>query len=148
MLLRRNEYENINKGNLISKYLWSSVREEQSDEQWVVVRTGDCSCGENTDLLNFANSIEANPPWPILIEWHLAVTQSEPKALTPFAALWRDLQLKQPVIPYDPAERRKNLPEAFEQIGDYIAAHEQLATEEKKAKTEKNAPLFEEGGAL
>jgi hypothetical protein len=148
MLLLRSEYEIIQKGRVISKYWWSDVREECSNKEWVVVRTGDCDCGETFDLLGFAGSIHSPTPWPILIEWHLAGPQSEPEALTPLAKLWLDLGMKSPVIPYDPAERRKNLPEAFEELADYIAAHEQLATEEKKAKTEKGAPLFEDGEAL
>jgi hypothetical protein len=136
MLLPRTEYETIKKGKVISKYWWSDVREESSNKKWVVVRNGECDCGENLDLLELIKSIESTP-WPILIEWHLAGSQSEPKTLSPLAALWKDLLLKSPTIPYNPAERHKNLPEAFEQLADYIAAHEQLLAEEKKAKKEK-----------
>lgn len=39
-----------------------------------------------------------------------------------------------PVIPYDPAERRRKFPEAFDQLRRHIAAHEQLAAEEQQKK--------------
>jgi hypothetical protein len=139
MLLLKSEYDAIKKGNVISKYWWSDVKEESSNEEWVVVRNGDCDCGEPFDLLEFTKSIESHTPWPILIEWHLGASQSEPKAITPLAALWRDL-LRPPAIPYDSAARREKLPEAFDQLGDYIAAHEQLLVEEKKARKEKKPP--------
>jgi molecular chaperone HtpG len=136
MLLPRDEYETVRKGKVISKYWWSDVREESSNKEWVVVRTGDCDCGGNLDLLDLARSIERTP-WPILIEWHLADSQSEPKDLTPLAALWRDLSLKSPVIPYDSGERLKRLPEAFDQLEEYIAAQNQLAADEENVKKEK-----------
>jgi hypothetical protein len=78
----------------------------------------------------------SNTSEPILIEWHLAASQSEPKELTPLATLWREL-LKSPVMPYDPRERRKKFPEAFDRLGGYVAAHEQLLSEKKKAEREK-----------
>lgn len=137
MLLSRSEYDTIRKGRVISKYWWSEVTEESSNEEWVVARVGNCDCKQTVDLLEFAKLLDAQAYWPILIEWHLSDSQSEPKALTPLARLWRELSLKSPVIPYDPGERRKNLPEAFDQLGEYIAAQNQLVADEEKAKKAK-----------
>ncbi len=135
MLLPRDEYDFINRGGVITKYLWSDVREVSSNKQWVVLQTGNCNCGENFDLLGFSESLPTTG-LPILIEWHLAASQAEAKELTPLAKLWGDL-LKSPVVPYDPAERRAKLTEAFDRLGDYIAAHEQLIAEQEKAKKQK-----------
>jgi len=66
----------------------------------------------------------------------LARSQPEPKEPTSLAKLWGDLS-KSPVIPYDPAERRTKFTEAFDQLGDYIAAHEQLLAEQEKGKKDK-----------
>jgi hypothetical protein len=143
MLLPRDEYDLIKGSNVIARYLWSAVAEESSNKQWVVLRTGDCDCGDNFDLLEFSSSITTRAPEPILIEWHLAVSQSEPKELPPLATIWRDF-LKSPVIPYDPTERSKTFAEAFDQLGDYIAAHEQIFAEQEKAKKAKKKGLADQ----
>lgn len=141
MLLRRSEYDIIRKGNVISKYWWSAVKEESSNSDWIVVRNGDCDCGNHFDLLEFAASIEDPTYWPLLIEWHLPTSQSEPKTLSPLTLLWRDLLPKTHLIPYDPPERRKDLPAAFDQLRDYVVAHEQLVADEKaKRETKKTQP--------
>ena len=136
MLLSRSEYETIRKGKVISKYLWSEVTVESSNKEWVVARVGNCDCKQTVDLLEFAKPLNARAYWPILIEWHLSDSQSEPKALTPLAILWQELSLKSPVIPYDPEERREILPEAFDQLREYIAAQNQLVADEEEAKKE------------
>jgi molecular chaperone HtpG len=141
MLLPKGEYNLIGKGNLIAKELWSTVKEQQSNEKWVVLKTGDCNCGENLDLLELSDLVPLQGFDPILIEWHLAKSQSQPKELTPFAKLWGDL-VKSPVVPYDLAERRKNFPRAFEELKSYVDAHAQLAADEEmeRNKHDKKTP--------
>jgi molecular chaperone HtpG len=151
MLLPKDEYDRIGRGNLITKYFWSTVEVEASNEQWVVLRTGNCDCGKNFDLMGSTTSMPIEVREPILIEWHLARPQSQQKPIelalavvraadsrepTPLAALWRDL-LRAPVIPYDPAERRKQFPEAFDELSNYIAAYEQMAADDRARKKDK-----------
>lgn len=136
MILPTSEYKRISKGRIIAEYLWSGVRVESKNSKYVVLRTGDCHWKTGLDLSKLSLGV-GDQPEPILAEWHLAERQNEPSELTPMAKLWRDL-LADPVMPYDPAERRKKFPKAFAALRDYIEAHEHLARKDLELKQSKH----------
>jgi hypothetical protein len=118
------------------------VKEESSNKEWVLVRTGNGNCGKQCDLLSLSSFIPKHTTEPILIEWHLDNSKVPKAELTPLAQLWQGLSLS-PVIPYDAAERRKVLSGIFAGLQGYIVRHEQLLADHR-AKKQKSPT--EQGG--
>jgi len=131
MLLTKNEYQMLERGGIIASYLWNRVSEESSNNEWVVVRVGNCNCGEHCDLLALSSVIPKTANYPILIEWHLADSQISEKELSPFAKLWSE-KLPSPLIPYDLDKRRTIFSAAFTEMKNSIVGHEMRLVEERK----------------
>jgi molecular chaperone HtpG len=141
MLLSKTEFQAIKKGRIIASYLWNRVTEESSNQDWVVVRSGNCNCEEHFDLLALSDKLPKNAYYPVFIEWHLADSQSSLKELSPLAKLWSE-KLPSPLIPYDFNERRSIFAAAYTDLKDSISGHEVRLGEEKnkeQAKASKDA---------
>jgi hypothetical protein len=131
MLLSKNEYQMLKRGGIIASYLLSRVSEESSNKNWVVLRVGNCNCGEHCDLLALSSAIPKPANHPVIIEWHLADSQVPQKELSPLAKLWSE-KLLSPLIPYDLDERRAKVSVAFSEMKDSIAGHVIRLAEERK----------------
>jgi hypothetical protein len=142
MVLPRSEYEALERGKIIASYLWNRVKEESSNDDWVVVRNGNCNCGSHCDLLALANSIPKTAYYPTITEWHLADSQAPLKELSPLAKLWQEMLLS-PSIPYDMTERRAKFSAAFSEMKDSITGHETRLAEERR---KEQAKASKQGG--
>lgn len=138
MVISRGEYDRITKGNIISAFLWSDVRVESHNDRWVSLVTGDCNCKTGTDFQQLSKVADLGVEDVVLIEWHLAPEQKDVDEPSPLAETYAEI-LGDPIIPYDPVERRKKFARAFESLKDYMSAHEQLR--QKKDKKRKEAPV-------
>lgn len=139
MVLSRNEYSTLENSNIIASYLWDRVKEESSDNNWVVVRAGDCGCRDHCDLLKLANTAPPNAVHhPTLIEWHLAEDEETQKDLTPLAKLW-EASMISPHIPYDIQQRRSVFSAAFTEMKALITGNELRLAENRKEEAAKAA---------
>jgi hypothetical protein len=132
MLLPKSEYEAIETGNIIARYLWDRVTEESANDNWIVVRSGDCPEGDHSDLLSLSDRIPKNSYYPTIIEWHLSESQTPLEDLkpSPLARLWRE-KLPHSLIPFDLGARLKLFATAYSEMKDLITAHEQELTQRR-----------------
>ena len=131
MLLSKSEYQAIERGGIISSYLWDRVTEESSNDNWVVVRAGNCNCGGHRDLLTLSNGVPKTSNYPVIIEWHLADTQIPQKDLSPLAQLWSKT-LPSPLVHYDLDERHAMFATAYSEMKDSIAGHQMKLVEDRE----------------
>ncbi|MCP4106043.1 MAG: hypothetical protein GY749_10975, partial [Desulfobacteraceae bacterium] len=110
--------------DILSQELNSQLKKEWRNENWILLRLGDCPSPE-FDFEKFATENDGKnyDEWPcILAEWYFK--DKKPKfKMSQLAKVWRDL-IGSPVIPYDLEERRQM--KAYKELKPYIEAHEKL----------------------
>lgn len=71
-----------------------------------------------------------------MAEWYFSHKQPQntTKGLTPISNVWRKI-IRDPIIPYDPDERRKRLDHAFKELAPYIKTYEEILKQAKQNHT-------------
>jgi hypothetical protein len=141
VLLPINQLETITGPSGLSKAVRTAIEIEQKNNRWILLRFG--SCPEPTvDLLRVFSIVSKQFPvhyQNAFAEWYFEDTPPETQSspFAPIAEAWRKI-IREPVIPYDPAERRKKLSHAFSELAPFIEANEKLleqqAAQNKKSK--------------
>lgn len=103
--------------------------EEWSNKDWIILKKGDCPDSQ-INLKDFALRNQ-NPNidiWPcLLVEFYYNIDADPQPSL--LENLWDEL-LGDPIIPYDLKKRRAKFNHTYNELKDYIQAHEKLKLQE------------------
>lgn len=93
-------------------------------DHWCLFSMGNCP-ELSPDFRNIIQKVSQKPlKGPsILAEWYLLDPKPDVR-FSPVSKAWMEI-IRDPIIPYDPKERRKNLTHAFEDLAPYVEAHEE-----------------------
>ncbi len=107
------------------KHLFANTSNWKTDN-FCLFRFGDCP--KHPELfIKIVNSVPtriANEKGLILAQWYFG-KQKTPVESSPIAAAWKKI-IREPIIPYNPIERRKKLAHAFEELKPYIEVYENI----------------------
>ena len=140
IILPRTEATQMKKPRNLKKSVRSQIVLEDKTNKWGIYRLGDCP-EPSMDLIRIYKSFTQKNPIDTkyivqsAAEWYFHPDAPVPmqEIEQPIAKAWHEI-IREPIIPYDPNERRKKLAHAFKELAPYIEAHEELLRRQKKEK--------------
>ena len=133
ILLSKSDYSNLRKGGLVAKEYWAGYKEEWSSDEWIILRTGDCT-NENSGALQQIASAPTSESFYGVSEWYPTKDQAPPFE-SRVGRLWKEL-VGRVFVPYNLIERRAVLAQTYSALKSYIEPHEAMLQEK--------TPSFEE----
>jgi len=110
------------------------IVEEWSNRQWMILTRGDPP-PTLIDVESLPKTVGHRLDWgafPYAAEWFLEDSRADENEMpSKLASLWEEI-IRQPVIPYDPRVRRRELAHAYEVLGPYIDKIEKDAREDEE----------------